>query len=132
MIKNYATFISAFPDDSEESPDGDVLVPDGRALASAIAGEISAARSPYQHSFYGWRFEFKCPSGRDAWVLLQQPGPWLLIVEAKTGWLERGTKKDAAFEEAVQLVKAAMTSISAISGISWLTQEEFTQSQRKK
>ena len=71
MIKNYATFTSVFPDDSEESPNGEVLVPAGSALASAIAGEISAARSPYQHSFYGWKFEFKCPSGRDAWVLLQ-------------------------------------------------------------
>ena len=130
MTRNHATFLSTVPDDAEESESGDVLIPAGHALAKAIAERIPSAGLPHQHSFYGWRFEFKSGSGRDAWALLQQPGPWLLIVEARVGWLESGSKKAKAHEEAVELVRAAMSGIPQISDVIWLAQDELTRNQR--
>ncbi len=131
MIKNYATFQSAFPDDSVEDEVA-APVPAGRALAEALASKIASAGSPYQHSFYGWKFDFKSTSGRQAWALVQQPGPWLLIVEAKVGWLESSSKKSLALEEVVRVVDSALRTLPDVSGVEWFTQDEFTESQRRK
>ena len=122
MIKNFAKFSADFPDDSLENADGDIVVPAGRSIASAIASRIASASTPLQHSFYGWRFEFRCFSGNEAWALLQQPGPWLLTVEVK-GWFLRESKKDAVLGEAVEVVKKVLGSMSEIHEVSWHTPE---------
>jgi len=131
MTRNYATFESTFPDDSVEV-EGSEPVPAGRTLAMAIASGIASAGAPYQHSFYGWRFDFKSSSGREAWALIQQPGPWLLIVEAKVGWLESGNKKAIALDEAVYLIVSALKTVPEVSGLTWFTKDEFAESQRRK
>lgn len=124
MIKNIAKFSAHFQDDSEDGVDGDVLVPAGRNIASAIVSHMASASAPCQHSFYGWRFEFRCPSGNEAWALLQQPGPWLLIVEVN-GWFLRESRKDAVLGEAVEVVKRAIDSINEIYDLNWYAQDEL-------
>jgi hypothetical protein len=131
MIRNYATFESAFPDDCEENDSGETM-PAGRALAVALACNITSAGNPHQHGFYGWRFEFECANGRTAWALVQQPGPWLLIVEGKVGWLESRDKKTATIEEAVLLVESGLKMVREVSAVTWLTQDEFIKSQPRK
>jgi hypothetical protein len=127
MTKNYAMFKSSFPDDSVENDAGDVIIPAGLNLATAIAAMIPTATAPYQHSFYGWKVDFFSPSGRKAWALLQQPGPWLLIVEAKVGWFESRNKKAEAYADAVTLCQLAISLIDGITEVLWLTRDESLQ-----
>ena len=131
MVRTFATFLSEFPDDSEEDGDGDILVPGGRAIAQALAAKILSAGAPRQHEFYGWKFEFKTTSNKDAWVLIQQPGPWLLTVESKAGWFQKRIGNAADKAEAVDVIRSAIEGIEEISSVSWFTEQEFEMSSRR-
>ncbi len=130
-MNNFATFDSSYPDDSTEDANGEVIVPAGRTIAEAIAAKLPPEISLGQHSFYGWKFEFEYGVNRRGWALLQQPGPWLLIVEAKTGFFERGKTKESAFQEAIQAIQSAILAVPEITNVAWMSQDEFNASQRK-
>ena len=88
-VKNFAVFRADLPDDSKEA-NGDVTTPAGGNILEAICNHLGGAgvktTKPSQHGFYGWAAEFEI--GKVIiWLLLQQPGPWLLIVNARASWL---------------------------------------------
>jgi hypothetical protein len=125
---NFITFESLLPDDSVYSSSGDVEIPDGKNLAASIQQALNCTglkvSEPAQHSFYGWRMNVE--DAEDSFsLLLQCPGPWLLICEIKTFWLTRFWKGNKALEAFSRRVASSLTSVSAISSISVQTQEAF-------
>jgi len=130
-IKNYVTFISDFFDEFMDIENAD-KTPVGYALANAISNRIPSANTPFQHSYYGWQFSFESFHGEKAWLTLQQPGPWLIIVEAKTLWFDKKECKLTKHQSAIAVVGKALNDMPEISDITWLTREEFVMQQRQK
>lgn len=131
MIRNFATFDCLLPDDSTENQAGDIIVPAGRNIIELIASKTKGASESVQHSFYGWRFEFPSSPGRKASVLLQKPDKWLLIVEVQRRWFGIGLDRNASTHEAVKMIHDSLNDIPAISNVSWHTNREFVESQRR-
>lgn len=79
-------FKSNLDDDSLESSAGDIVVPAGKNVAIAICDQLKVMgykpTPPKQYSFFGWAFRFRLDRSM-IWILLQQPGPWLLTVDAR-------------------------------------------------
>lgn len=125
MTRNFCTFSAAFSDDSVENEDGDIIVPAGKQVITAIARAIPGSGEPSQHSFYGWTFSFRSPSGRMASVLLQQPDVWLVIVTAHVKWYEWGVSRTKELEESTKYVDLALNSLPDISDVSWFTEREY-------
>lgn len=132
-IESYAVFRAEFPDDSTES-NGEVVTPAGRNIMEAICRHFSstgamATTQPAQHSFYGWTTEFQIGKVT-IWLLLQQPGPWLLNVEARASWLTGGKTKGDASRQGITLVGNALSADSRIKEPRWMTKEKFESSKR--
>lgn len=125
--KSYAVFESEFPDDSQEEGD-EIVVPAGRNILEALCEKLSHAgaeiKPPSQRSFYAWFSEFLL--GRvTIWFLLQQPGPWLLIVEARAGWLTNGRVKADAWAKGIEMINEALVNEAQVKALQWMTKEEF-------
>lgn len=125
--KSYAVFESDFPDDSQEQGD-EIVVPAGRNIVEALCEKLSHAgaevKPPSQQSFYAWFSEFLL--GKiTIWFLLQQPGPWLLIVEARAGWLTSGHAKTDAMVKGIEMINEALLNEAKIRALRWMTKEEF-------
>lgn len=131
MSENFAIFESSFPNDERLDEAGELIAPAGRNITAAIADAIESATEPSQHSFYGWRFEFDADERHRAWALLQSPGPWLLIVEAKTGWLEGRKAKKQVLGKAVEALRSAILTVPELSGVEWMSEFEFQNRSRK-
>jgi hypothetical protein len=125
MNKNYATFCSDFADDSEENASGEIVVPPGRSIAMALSRLLPNSTVPSQHSFYGWTFEFESPNGSRARVLLQNPDPWLLTVEAKRAWFQVRSNQNRVDAETLAAVVDALGALGGASNITWMSKEEF-------
>jgi len=127
MIRNFATFASSLPNDSEESG-GDIVVPSGRNLMESMRSAYRNAGHDTtvvdQHSFYGWSFDVIGEEGR-FWHMIQGSDPWLLIVEdSRPVWkkLLRGHGDFARFvEKAHDIISAA----PGISDVRWFTEHEW-------
>lgn len=133
--RNFITFESDCPDDGVYSPVGDILVPGGLAVTKLVQQSLSKlgmqVTDPMQHSFYGWAI-VAADKKNSFKVLLQCPGPWLLICEDNASWFRlffRGKTDFAAF---VEHLATMLAEVSAFSSISRFTQEEFEAAQRMK
>jgi hypothetical protein len=128
--KSYAVFDATFPDDCKEHG-GDIVEPAGRNIMETICrnlSEMGAVITPIEQlSFYGWTAEFtleKIP----IWLLLQHPGPWLLILEARGSWLAGSTAKTKVLLQAIALVTKAFSMEKQIRAVRWMTEKEFNAS----
>lgn len=133
-LDSYAVFRAEFPDDSKEAG-GEIVTPAGRNILEAICRHIGSAgittTQPSQHSFYGWVVEFQIGKVT-IWLLLQQPGPWLLVVEARASWLTGRKAKADALGQGLTLIRNALTADSRIKEPQWMTKEEFEASKSRK
>ena len=87
-MRFYFTFDADFPEDAEWNQDGDLIVPEGRAVIDAIkSGIISkglAVAFVQQHSYYGWALQ-----SDTFWCMVQSVEPWIMIVENRVSILRR-------------------------------------------
>lgn len=132
MTKNFCTFSAAFIDDAVENEEGDIVVPAGKQLTTAISRAIPHSNEPSQHSFYGWTFSFRSPSGRKVSVLIQQPDVWLVIVTAHVKWYEWGVSLPKELEGSIKSVGKALNSVPEISDVKWFTEREYLDSAIQK
>jgi hypothetical protein len=126
-LASYAVFRADFPDDSKES-DGEVVAPAGRNIMEAICRQLASASlaitQPAQRRFYGWTAQF--PLGKATiWMLIQQPGPWLLIVEARASWLTGGKARADALDQGLALMRTALSADPRIKEPRWMTKTQF-------
>jgi hypothetical protein len=126
-IKSYAVFEANFPDDSREHS-GDIVEPAGRNIIEAICRNLSTVgvevTALEQQSFYGWTAKFTFEKSLIR-LLLQHPGPWLLIVEARGWWLAGATSKVNVILDAIALVAKAVSTEKRIKEVRWMSENEF-------
>lgn len=134
-LRTFACFEADFPDDGEFTAGGDIVRPGGRNVALALSEALRergfAVTSPEQHSFYGWAFGV---AGDDAsiWVLLQFPGPWLLLSQDKTGLLSRLKIDSAAFHRRVlETLNQSLARDARFRNLSWYTKSEYEKGQSR-
>ena len=133
-IESYAVFRADLPDDATEVG-GEVVTPAGRnileAICRAVASTGVASTQPAQHSFYGWAAEFQIRKVT-VWLLLQHPGPWLLIVEARAAWLTSRKTKSDALRQGIALVENALKADARFKELQWMTKEAYEASTRRR
>jgi hypothetical protein len=126
-MKTFGIFKAEFSDDSVEDQGG-IVVPAGKNVANAICERLKAlgyeTTGIQQHSFYGWAFEFRVGDVTIC-ALLQQPGPWLLILEPKGSWLLSNSSKSEAAIKATEIVEEAIRGDRCFAGLRWMTKAEF-------
>ena len=126
-VERFATFKADLPDDSVER-DGEIVVPGGRNIVEDICDRLRESghepTRPQQHSFYGWSFELQV-DGLRAFVLLQSPEDWLLIVEVHGGVLTSRGRMSAALTRTVEALETAMTANARIAARTWMTREAY-------
>jgi hypothetical protein len=127
-IENYAVFNADFPDDSEEDSNGQIITVAGRNILEAICRHISLSgkivRKPEAYSFYGWISEFEVSKFTIS-LLLQKPGPWLLILESKGSWLSARVTKENSLRQGADIVHSALSAESRITSLHWMTKTKF-------
>lgn len=132
--ERYLTFHSKFPDDSTEV-EGSIIVPAGRNILEAIRSQLSIRgitnSLPEQYSFYGWTVEFLV-GNVTIWMLLQNPDPWLLIIEARASWLTRSSVKLSALRQGLSWVKQALDAESDIVEQHWMTKKSYDDFSKKR
>ena len=119
-----------FPDESEWTPGGSPLVPNGRSITGVIASALRDAgfcvSDPKQHEYYGWCFEVAFPNAA-GWCLLQYPGPWLLLVEESLPVLRRlfrpGSTRNLA--TTVAAIHRVLTQDKRFSSVQWFTKHAY-------
>jgi hypothetical protein len=126
-VPSFATFESAFPDDSVEEG-GDIVVPGGENILRAI-NDFLGARGYHlsnfeQHSHYGWSFDLRGKEG-NFWFLVQHPGPWLLTVHDSRMVWSRVFGGQADFAALIDQCRACLESIPQLSSIQWLSRREY-------
>ena len=130
IMRSLVTFeATGFPNEAKWTPTGSPLVPDGRPIAEALANalrekgfEVSA---PQQHLFYGWCFEIAFQGGIE-WCLLQQPGPWLLLVRDKRSMVQRLLHRTSGGEmETLTALDRILKSDARFSSIQWFDEQAY-------
>lgn len=126
-VTPYATFKSAFPDDSIED-NGDIVVPGGqnimRAIHNCLAARGYRLSDIEQHSHYGWSFDLRGEEGR-FWLLVQYPEPWLLTVHDSRMIWSRIFGGEKRVCQLLDQCRACLASIPQISAISWMSLKEY-------
>ena len=129
--RTLVTFIAAgFPDDAQWTANGSPLVPEGRATADVLVTALRArgleVSDATQHEFYGWCFEVAAAGGVE-WCLLQQPGPWLLLVEEKRSVLHRllRSNSDSGLASTLLALDEVLKTDRRFSGVQWFTKEAY-------
>jgi len=127
-IESFAVFNADFPDDSSEDGNGNIITVSGRNILTAICEQIGSAgrtiTQPKQHSFYGWASCFHLDKIQIE-ILLQQPGPWLLLIESRASWFTGNKVKKDALRQGVAIVNAALSSERRIKDLRWMTRTAF-------
>ncbi|MEZ0275057.1 MAG: hypothetical protein ACAH88_09140 [Roseimicrobium sp.] len=131
----FATFESEFPDDSVEER-GDIVVPGGQNIMRDIYERLAAqgylVSNFDQHSHYGWSFDLRGPEG-NFWLLIQNPGPWLLTVhDSRMFWSRLFRKGQGGFAALIAQCSKCLSSIPEISAISWMSRREFEEKLHRK
>jgi hypothetical protein len=126
-VTSFATFESAFPDDSVEEG-GDVVVQGGqnilRAIYDSFAGRGYKVSNFEPHSHYGWSFDLRGKEG-SFWFLVQYPDPWLLSVhDARMIW-SRLLGGKAKFAALIDQCRECLASIPQLSSVKWISHEEY-------
>ena len=127
MIRNFATFTSSLPDDSVEW-EGDVAEPDGRNVMESIRDAFLHANydatAVDQHSFYGWSFSVKGEHG-EFWLMVQCPGPWLLMIRDLRPIWKRIFKGRGDFAVFVEECHRTLTAIPEFGELRWCNESEW-------
>ena len=135
-IHNYITFVADFPDDAEWDDSGDLLTPGGKEILNFINSSISKqglkCSDVEKHRFYGWSFEVESKDGI-IWILLQYPGPWLLLLENKNSLFNRlfKLKSNRDYENVLKIIKDLLARDNRFSSIKYYTKEEYEMSFNK-
>lgn len=126
-LKDCAAFEASFPDEAVWSDEGDLVVPGGNAISTAVFDILKAASisttEPKQHSYYGWLIVAKSEGVRVE-CLLQDLEPWILLTEAKGGIF----KKRERFEfhrKVLQALRSGLERDSRFSSVDWATRTEL-------
>jgi len=128
--ENFVIFDSSFPDDTVWNGDGNPETPGGRAICDFMKVELSengwtcSETKPY--CFYGWSFDVSSASG-GTMVLLQYPGPWLLIVTRHPSlWKRlRGIPDDRVESRLLECVHQLLAKDSRISVVKRLSRADY-------
>lgn len=131
--KNFIIFDADLPDDGSYSAGGDIVTPSGLNVALLIQKKLAQAgmqaSNPAQHRFYGWSMSIKTSQGVFS-LLLQHPGPWLLICTRRGNLLRSlifGDKDRALFCDS--LIKC-LNEMPDLKNVNSFTQTEFENAQR--
>ena len=126
-VTSFATFESAFPDDSVEEG-GDIVVPGGENILRAVYEPLGArgyrVSNFEQHSSYGWSFDLRGKEG-SFWFLVQRPDPWLLTVHDSRMVWSRMFRGHANFAALIDQCRACLKSIPQLSSIQWMSRTEY-------
>lgn len=128
--KNFVIFDSSFPDDTVWDDDDSPVTPGGRIICDFVKLELSkngwtcSETKPY--SFYGWSFDVSSTSG-GMMVLLQYPGPWLLIVTRHPSlWKRlRGVPDDRVEPRLLECVHQILARDTRISAVKRLSRSDY-------
>jgi hypothetical protein len=128
-LRTFVTFEADFPDDGEFTESGDVKRPGGLNIALAL-GEMLQRQGfelskPQQHSFYGWEFTVSA-EGFNFRLLLQFPGPWLLLSQDKNSFL-RGFlgSKALVHRRVLETLNRSLAQSSSFRVLRWYSKEEY-------
>ncbi len=130
MLRTFATFSSTQPDDTGYDDAGHVAVPGGQSILAALREGMASkgwnCTMPEQHSFYGWEFTISSSSGT-IMILLQYPGPWLLLVTNQPSfWAQLwGRVDDNVDPHVVTDVHGVLSADPGISGLVWYSRGEY-------
>lgn len=130
MSRNFVTFESTFPDDTDWDEKDAPVTPGGRGIFDALHAGVASAGWPVgpitQHSFYGWSFFVGLGPPR-MHVLLQYPGPWLLIVTRQPSFLKRlsGTLDHRADPALLQGIHKILSGDGHFSKIRWYSRDDY-------
>jgi len=128
-MKNFVTFNADFPDDSEWTESGGLLVPEGREVADFISSALSRrgldCSSPEQHSFYGWAFEVN--TGTRFRCVLQFADPWLLICDSRVSLKDRllGRRHHKEHKTVLDAINSVLQRDARFSAVKWFTREGY-------
>jgi hypothetical protein len=126
-VTPFATFESAFPDDSVEEG-GEIVVPGGQNILRAVCGGLAArgyrVSNFDQHSHYGWSFDLHGKEGSFC-LLVQYPGPWLLTVHDSRMIWSRVLRGQADFATLIDECRKCLASIPQLTSILWMSRREY-------
>jgi hypothetical protein len=129
-LRTFVVFESSTIDEPEYDADGNPQVPAGRMIMSELRQRMKSrgwgCREVRQHSFYGWAFDIEC-SDQPTMVLLQNPGPWLLLATRIPSLLKRlwGKTDDAVDPDVLLSLHECLTQGIASSTPRWYTRAEY-------
>lgn len=126
-VTSFATFESAFPDDSVEEG-GHIVAPGGENILRAVY-DFFEARGYHvsnfdQHSHYGWSFDIRGKEG-SFWFLLQHPDQWLLTIHDSRMIWSRVFRGQADFATLIDQCRACLESIPQLSSVQWMSRREY-------
>jgi hypothetical protein len=133
-LRTFATFESAMASDAVEDGYDHIKVPAGCALISSLREQMTAKGwrciEPRQHSFYGWAFDVEEPTGLTT-VLLQYPGPWLLVASRRQSFWQRllGRTDDMVGADILASLHHSLVQGPASSAPRWYTRAEYDRSE---
>ena len=126
-VTSFATFESAFPDDSVEEG-GEIVVPGGenilRAIYDCLATRGYRVSNFEQHSTYGWSFDLRGKEG-SFWFLVQYPDPWLLTVHDFRMVWSRVFRGQADFAALIDQCRVCLESIPQLRSVQWMSRTEY-------
>jgi len=128
--RTLVTFEAAFPDEAQWTENGSPLVPDGRGISLVLAEALKmdglCTSGVSQHNFYGWAFDVLFPRN-NVWCLLQQLGPWLLLIEERKhgfGSLLRNARFEG-LEMVLRAIDRTLKGDTRFSLIRWFTKQGY-------
>ena len=131
-LRTYTTFEADFPDDAEFTENGDIKHPGGLKIARVL-GELLESRglkvsAPKQHSFYGWAFVVR-DHNYSFWFLLQFPGPWLLLSQNRTSWIQRlfRSKPLSQHRRTLEILNESLRQDGRFRNIQWYHKQYYEQ-----
>lgn len=128
LSRNFATFDFEVDDRPVFSSAGDIIKPGGRGIMllirTMLEDELFIVGEILQHSFYGWELSANKKNLR-VWILLQYPGPWLLIIENKTFSLIKLNKFRQNFDDLLGKINIKIADCGDFRNVLWFTKSEY-------
>ncbi|MDZ4818262.1 MAG: hypothetical protein SGJ20_04735 [Planctomycetota bacterium] len=128
QMRRRVTFRANFDDDDPVVENaGNVVVPAGHAVMKRIMSSLQnlgvTCSGIEQHSHYGWELDYTS-AGTNGWLLLQHPGPWLLIIEHRRSWFSFQNSSEK-IKPVLTAVNNALHSSGDFSDIKWFTKASY-------
>lgn len=130
---NYVTFNSDLPDDSEESPTGDIVKPRGYNVAVVLREILDdqglIASNVEQLEDYGWEFILEDKGTKVLFILQEYLGPPSLQLGCRdiTSLSRRllGVQSATKYHLIVESLSKSLRQDNRFRNIQWFTEEEF-------